>query len=87
MGWIAKYYDNVAEASADANTAEVIQFSNRELLLIECALLVSKEESGYFIGPGKCLHDKVRGYLESQGYRFNEDGSYYRIAMDTFKGK
>ncbi|MDH6674991.1 hypothetical protein M2277_005690 [Paenibacillus sp. LBL] len=87
MGWIAKYYDNVAEASTDAITVEFIQFSNRELLLIEYALLVAKEESGYFIGPGEWLYEKVRGHLESQGYRFNEDGSYYRITKDTFKVK
>lgn len=79
MGWIATRYDNVSDASKEANKDEIVLFSNAELLLIESALSIAKEESGYFIGPGQLLYDKVRSYLESQGYRFNSDGSYYHI--------
>lgn len=79
MGWIANRYDNVSDASKEASKDEVVRFSNAELLLIESALSIAKEESGYFIGPGQKIYDKVRSYLDSQGYRFNEDGSYYHI--------
>lgn len=67
---------------------EPLIFNNAELLLIESALSIAKEESGYFIGPGQDLYDKVRSYLESKGYRFNEDGSYHRIsAIDAINAK
>lgn len=80
LGWIAKRYDNVSDVSQEANKEEVLQFSNAELLLIEDALNIAQRESGQYISIGKILYKKVRGHLESQGYRFNEDGSYYHIS-------
>lgn len=79
MGWRAKYYEHVADAAEEAQTDGIMQFSNMELLLIEDALNIAQRESGQYMIFGDLLYKKVRGYLESQGYRFNEDGSYYHI--------
>ncbi|KZS44934.1 hypothetical protein AK95_04520 [Paenibacillus sp. LC231] len=80
MGWIAKRYDNISDVSQEANKKEVLQFSNAELLLLEDALNIAQRESGQYISIGKTLYKNVRGHLDSQGYRFNEDGSYYHIS-------
>jgi len=79
MGWRARYYSQVEDAAVEAQTDEIMQFNNMELLLIEDALNIAQRESGQYMIIGDLLYKKVRGHLESQGYRFNEDGSYYHI--------
>lgn len=80
MDMIEKEFSNfVTKINQEEDKAKGIHFSNAELLLIESALSIAKEESGGFIGPGQWLYDKVRNHLESQGYRFNDDGSFYQI--------
>jgi hypothetical protein len=79
MGWRAKYYSQVEDAAEEAQTDGIMQFNNSELLLIEDALNIAQRESGQYIAIGYLLYKKVRRHLESQGYRFNEDGSYYHI--------
>lgn len=78
----AIYYGDVTEVSKNADKEEVIQFSNAELLLIEDALIVAQRESGEYMAIGKILYTKVRSHLEAQGYRFNEDGSFFHIKDD-----
>lgn len=51
------------ERSKDFNS-KILDLTFPELLLVKSALSFAKEESGFFIGPGQWLYDKVQKHIE-----------------------
>lgn len=77
--WLFDKVRKYLEVQETMPVPEQLAFNNAELLLLESALSIAIEESEALIGSGQLLYEKVKRRLETQGYRFNTDGTYRRV--------